>query len=292
MMKCLVSTMLAALLAGATTAAAEDTPSPAPAEFAAMPACQALQTKYSGLKGKELVVGLGGYNKGFQSPKAGNPDQLEGLDPDMFDRLGACLGFTYKFQLGAFNVLITSLTSGRIDIGPSLYVTPARLEQVAFVSSYQVIDGSVVAKGNPKKLTSLDDLCGMTISAAAGTFEASTLAPEQTKKCLEAKKPAVDVLLVQNTDNAIMAVQAGRADIHLTSAAVARGLVAADPKLERAFDVNLPIRNGYPIAKENTELRSAITEGIKIIQDTGVQKKLLEKWGQGGDAERPVENLG
>ncbi len=112
MMKCLVSTMLAALLAGATTAAAEDTPSPAPAEFAAMPACQALQTKYPGLKGKELVVGLGGYNKGFQSPKAGNPDQLEGLDPDMFDRLGACLGFTYKFQLGAFNVLITSLTSG------------------------------------------------------------------------------------------------------------------------------------------------------------------------------------
>ncbi len=283
---------IAFALLAASTAAAQDTPSPAPAEFASMPACQTLQAKYPSLKGKELTVGLGGYNKGFQSPKADNPDQLEGLDPDMFDRLGACLGFTYKFQLGAFNVLITSLTSGRIDIGPSLYVTPVRLEQVAFVSSYQVIDGSVVPKGNPKNLKSLDDLCGMTISAAAGTFEAANLAPEQTKKCLEAGKPAIDVLLVQNTDNAIMAVQAGRADIHLTSAAVARGLVAADPKLERAFDVDLPIRNGYPVAKGNTELRAAITEGIAIIQGTGVQKKLLEKWGQGGDAERPVENLG
>jgi polar amino acid transport system substrate-binding protein len=291
-MKRITLTFLAAMMAGAPMAFAEDTPSPAPAEFAAMPACQALQAKYPKLKGKELTIGLGGYNKGFQSPKAGNPDQLEGLDPDMFDRLGACLGFTYKFQLGAFNVLITSLTSGRIDMGPSLYVTPARMEQVAFVSSYQVIDGSVVPKGNPKNLKSLDDLCGMTISAAAGTFEAATLAPEQTKKCLEANKPAIDVLLVQNTDNAILAVQSGRADIHLTSAAVARGLVAADPKLERAFDVDLPIRNGYPIAKENTELRAAVTEGIAIIQGTGVQKKLLEKWGQGGDAERPVENLG
>lgn len=291
-MKRITLTFLAAMMAGAPMAFAEDTPSPAPAEFAAMPACQALQAKYPKLKGKELTIGLGGYNKGFQSPKAGNPDQLEGLDPDMFDRLGACLGFTYKFQLGAFNVLITSLTSGRIDMGPSLYVTPARMEQVAFVSSYQVIDGSVVPKGNPKNLKSLDDLCGMTISAAAGTFEAATLAPEQTKKCLEANKPAIDVLLVQNTDNAILAVQSGRADIHLTSAAVARGLVAADPKLERAFDVDLPIRNGYPIAKENIELRAAVTEGIAIIQGTGVQKKLLEKWGQGGDAERPVENLG
>ncbi|MCX8999705.1 transporter substrate-binding domain-containing protein [Rhizobiaceae bacterium BDR2-2] len=291
-MKRLTSTFVAALLAGASLASAEDTPSPTPAEFASMPACEALRSKYPSLTGKELTIGLGGYNKGFQSPKADDPDTLEGLDPDMFDRLGACLGFTYKFQLGAFNVLITSLTSGRIDMGPSLYVTPARLEQVAFVSSYQVIDGSVVPKGNPKNLQSLDDLCGMTISAAAGTFEATTLAPEQTKKCLEADKPAVDVLLVQNTDNAILAVQSGRADIHLTSAAVARGLVAADPRLERAFDVDLPIRNGYPIAKDNTELRSAVTEGIAIIQGTGVQKKLLEKWGQGGDAERPVENLG
>jgi polar amino acid transport system substrate-binding protein len=292
MHKRLSALAVAVSLLAASTVVAQETPSPAPAEFATMPACEALRAKFPSLKGKEINIGLGGYNKGFQSPKAGNPDQLEGLDPDMFDRLGACLGFTYKFQLGAFNVLITSLTSGRIDMGPSMYVTDARREQVAFISSYQVIDGSVVAKGNPKNLKSMDDLCGMTISSAAGTFEAVTLAPEQTKKCIAAGKPAIDVLLVQNTDNAILAVQSGRADIHLTSLAVAKGLVAADPKLEQAFNVDLPIRNGYPIAKGNTELREAITQGISIIQGTGVQKKLLQKWGQGGDSERPVENMG
>ncbi|MCJ8139098.1 transporter substrate-binding domain-containing protein [Falsirhodobacter halotolerans] len=280
------STVLSPVLASAR---ASDELKPAPADFTEMPACIALREQHPDLVGKTLSVGLGGYNKGFQQPVDGNPEDLEGLDPDMFDRLGACLGFDYTFQLGAFNVLVTSIMSGRLDIGPSLYVTPARQEQVAFVSSYQVVDGSVVPKGNPKNLQSLDDLCGMTISAAAGTFEATTLAPEQTAKCIEAGNPAVDVLLVQNTDSAILAVQSGRADIHLTSKAVAAGLAAADPNLEEAFDVDLPIRNGYPIAKENEALQAAILDGIKVIQDSGVQKLIMDKWGQGADAQRPVE---
>lgn len=273
----------------AANARASEDLKPAPADFTNMAACVALREKHPDLSGKTLSIGLGGYNKGFQQPVDGNPEDLEGLDPDMFDRLGACLGFDYTFQLGAFNVLVTSIMSGRLDIGPSLYVTPARQEQVAFVSSYQVVDGSVVPKGNPKNLQSLDDLCGTTISAAAGTFEAANLAPEQTAKCLEAGKPAIDVLLVQNTDSAILAVQSGRADIHLTSKAVAAGLAAADPNLEEAFTVDLPIRNGYPIARENEALQAAILDGIKVIQETGVQQLIMDKWGQGGNAERPVE---
>ncbi|WP_201742267.1 transporter substrate-binding domain-containing protein [Mangrovicoccus ximenensis] len=281
--------MAAVLAPGIASARASEELKPAPSDFAEMEACQGLRTKYPELSGKTLTVGLGGYNMGFQQPVDGNPDDLEGLDPDMLDRLGACLGFDYEFQLGAFNVLVTSIMSGRLDIGPSIYVTPARSEQVAFVSSYQVVDGSVVPKGNPKNLQSVDDLCGMTISAAAGTYEATTLAPEQTEKCLAADKPAVDVLLVQNTDNAIMAVQAGRADIHLTSGAVAAGLARADERLEQAFYVDLPIRSGYPIAKENTMLQNAVLDGIKVIQETGVQKLIMDKWGQGGEAQRPAE---
>lgn len=265
---------------------------PLPAEFAAMPACKALQAKYPALVGRKLVIGLGGYNPGFQAPSAADPAKLEGLDPDTYDRLGACLGFTYEFQLGAFNVLITSVLAGRYDMGPSMYVTPARAEQVAFLSSYQVVNGSVVPKGNPKRLTSLDSLCGATIAAAAGTYEAVNLAPEQSAKCEAAGKPKVEVLLVQNTDNAILAVQSGRADIHLTALPVARNLARVDPRLEQAFNVDLPIRNGYPIAKGNTMLRNAVFEAFQILQSSGAHQRLLEKWGQGGEAMRPVENLG
>lgn len=260
--------------------------------FAAMPECKELQAKYPSLVGKKLTIGLGGYNMGFQSPSAADPAKLEGLDPDTFDRLGACLGFTYEFQLGAFNVLVTSVMSGRYDIGPSIYVTEQRIAQVAFISTYQVVNGSVVAKGNPKKLTGLDSLCGVTIAAAAGTYEANNVAPEQSAKCEAAGKPKVEVLLVQNTDNAILAVQSGRADIHMTAKPVARNLARLDPRLEEAFTIDLPIRNGYPIAKDNTLMRSAIFDAFKLLQSSGAHEKLLEKWGQGAKAQRPVENMG
>lgn len=283
--------LLAAVAAGACHASAAwagDAVRPDAEAFAAMPACKALQSKYPTLTGKKLTVGLGGYTKGFEAPSAADPSQIEGLDPSLFDRIGACLGFTHDYQNGSFNVLLTSIDSGRVDIGPMLYVTEARLKQVAFIASLQVQDGSVVAKGNPKRLTGMDALCGATVAAAAGTYEATKLVPDQSAACLAANKPAVDLLLVQNTDNSIQAVRNGRADIYLTEAGSAREIAKADPTLESNFVVDLPIMVGFPIAKANTTLRGAVLDAMKVVQETGVEKKLLDFWGQGAGGERPA----
>lgn len=279
---------LAAALTMVPAARAADGVEPGAAAFAAMPACKALQAKYPSLVGKTLVVGLGGYTKGFEAPAADDPSRIEGLDPSLFDRIGGCLGFTHDYQSGSFNVLLTSIDSGRADIGPMLYVTDARLKQVAFVASLQVQDGSIVAKGDPKGLTGMDKLCGATVAAAAGTYEATKLVPDQSAACTAAGKAAVDLLLVQNTDNSIQAVRSGRADIYLTEAGSAREIAAADPSLASGFVVDLPILVGFPIAKSNTTMRDAVFDAMKVIQDTGVEKKLLDFWGQGAGGERPV----
>ncbi len=282
-----VAAAIAGLLS-ASAARAGDAVQPDAKSFAALPACKALQAKYPALVGKKLTVGLGGYTKGFESPSANDPSQIEGLDPSLFDRIGACLGFTHDYQNGSFNVLLTSIDSGRVDIGPMLYVTEARLKQVAFVASVQVQDGSVVAKGNPKKLTGMDALCGATVAAAAGTYEATKLVPDQSTACQAANKPAVDLLLVQNTDNSIQAVRNGRADIYLTEAGSAREIAKADLGLETGFVVDLPIMVGFPIAKINTSLRDAVLDALRVIQETGTEKKLLDFWGQGAGGERPA----
>lgn len=271
---------------------AGETIAPLGKDFAEMKECKDLQAKYPTLVGKKLTVGLGGYTKGFEAPAEDDPSKIEGLDPSLFDRLGGCLGFTHEYQNGSFNVLLTSISGGRADIGPMLYVTEARLKQIAFVASVQVQDGSLVKKGNPKNIKSLDDLCGVTVAAAAGTYEANTLIPETTAKCQAAGKPAVDVLTVQNTDNSIQALQADRADIYLTESGSATAIAAADPNLETVFKVDLPIMVGFPIAKDNEMLRNAVLDAMKVIQATGVQKKLLDFWGQGGDAERPAVSKG
>jgi polar amino acid transport system substrate-binding protein len=293
--KAQLTTLLAATaiaFASSTFAHAADDLKPGASDFAGMAECKALQQKFPTLVGKKLVVGLGGYTKGFEAPAADDPSKIEGLDPSLFDRIGGCLGFTHEYQNGSFNVLLTSIASGRADIGPMLYVTEARLKQIAFVASVQVQDGSVVKKGNPKNITSMDSLCGLTVAAAAGTYEATKLVPEQSEKCTAANKPIVEMLTVQNTDNSIQAVQSGRADIYLTEAGSAREIAKADPSLDTAITVDLPIMVGFPIAKDNTIMRDAVLGAMQVIQKSGVQKKLLDFWGQGGDAERPAAAKG
>lgn len=280
-----------ALVLAAPIRAAE-TIEPTAKAFAEMPACKALQETHKSLVGKELKVGLGGYTKGWEAPAEDDPSRLEGHDPSLFDRIGGCLGMTPSYQSGSFNVLLTSINSGRADIGPMLYVTEERMKQVSFIASVQVRDGSVVAKGNPKKLTSLGSLCGATVASAAGAYEATRLVPDQSKACQDAGKPTVDLLLVQNTDNSIQAVRSGRADIYLTEAGSAEQIVKTDKTLETAFTVDLPIMVGFPVAKENKDMREAVFAAMKIIQETGVQKKLLDFWGQGAEGERPVEIRG
>lgn len=261
---------------------------PSPAEFGQSAACQALRAKYPSLVGKSLLVGLGGYTIGFEAPSSTDATKIVGLDPDLFDYMSACLGFKYTMHNGSFNVLLTSITGGRVDIGPSLYVTPPRMQQVAFVSSFSVIDGSVVLKGNPKKLTSLDSLCGATVTAAAGTYEAVTLIPPLSEKCKQAGKPPISLLLVQNTDNTVQALLSGRADIYLTADSDAEALAKSVPALQSSFTVALPILNGFPIAKSNTLLQNAVLDAMTAIQAAGIEKVLLEKWGQGAASERPA----
>lgn len=278
-----------AALASQTVQATDDV-TPAAEAFAGMPACQSLREQYPDLS-DTLKIGLGGYTKGWEAPTAADPSKLEGLDPSLFDRIGSCLGMTPSYQNGSFNVLLTSIASGRVDIGPMLYVTDERKKQVSFVASIQVRDSSVVKKGNPAGLTSMDSLCGKTVASAAGTYEAATLIPQQNEACAAAGKPEINLLLVQNTDNSIQAVRSGRADIYLTEAGSARQIAAQDPTLDTAFSIDLPIMVGYPLAKDNTTLINAVHDALTVIQSTGAEKKLLDAWGQGADGERPVTVL-
>jgi len=256
--------------------------------FSKVGECVALRKQYPTLVGKTLQVGLGGYTVGFEAPAKDDPSKIEGLDPDLIGYMGACLGFKHEFQNVAFNVLVSGIAGKRFDMGPSLYVTDVRRKQVAFVSSFAVIDGSVIKKGNPKHLTSLDSLCGATVAAAAGTYEAVSLVPPLAEKCKAAGKPEVNLLLLQATDASVQAVESGRADIYLTAESDAKALAASVPDLQSGFTVNLPILNGFPIAKENAVLRGAVLASMKVIQAHGIQKTLLDKWGQDGKSERPA----
>ena len=141
-----------------------------------------------------------------------------------------------------------------------------------FVSSFSVIDGSVVAKGNPKQITSTDSLCGLRVVAPAGTYEANTLVPSVSATCKQEGKKAVTLVLA---DQAVAAMQAGRGDIYLTALSDVESIAKQTSSLQTGFSISLPILNGFPMAKSDTTLANAILGGMKVIQAQGLEQPLL-----------------
>ncbi len=248
-------------------------------------ACTSLRTQYPSVAGHHFVIGLAGFTAGFEAPEANDPSKIVGIDPDLFTYLGQCLGFTYDLQNSTYSALIPALESGRVAMGPSLYVTTSRLKEVNFVSSFSVIDGSVVAKGNPKQITSTDSLCGLRVVAPAGTYEANTLVPSVSATCKQEGKKAVTLVLA---DQAVAAMQAGRGDIYLTALSDAESIAKQTSSLQTGFSISLPILNGFPMAKSDTTLANAILGGMKVIQAQGLEQPLLTKWGFGAQSQRPA----
>ena len=108
----------------------------------------------------------------------------------------------------------------------------------------------------------------------------------QSKKCVAAGKEPVEIQLYDNNAVCIQAILSGRADTYINDVNTVDQAVKAYPdKLEKATAVTLPYQIGIAVPKDNVRFRTAILEGLKVVQKTGVQKELLEKWGLGANAQ-------
>jgi polar amino acid transport system substrate-binding protein len=75
----------------------------------------------------------------------------------------------------------------------------------------------VVSKGNPAKITGRDlSLCGKNIAVTLGGIEESQ-ARADNQRCLEAKKPAINVMTFPAATDSAVAVAQGRADAEFLS---------------------------------------------------------------------------
>lgn len=255
--------------------------------MAVSPACHGVRSRHPALVGQDLTIGLGGYAQGFEMPDARDPAHIIGFDPDMYDALDACLGTHHHFLVTSFTILVASIGSGRVDIGSLLYVTPERARRVSFVSVMHVVDGTIVRRDGVK-LRTLQDLCGHVVAASAGAYEAVTLVPEQSSRCIAAHRPAIAIMLVQNADAALQSLKTRRADIVFAARPQAMAAAASDPALVFGFTVNLPITAGYPLAQSNAMLGAATLDAFRIIQATGLERRALARWGLDPDAEQPA----
>jgi polar amino acid transport system substrate-binding protein len=253
----------------------------APVSASAAPAgCQALQAKYPGLKGKQLVNAINPHTPGYEAIDPKDPNKYVGFDIDLGEQIGECLGFTLGYKAVTFAALLTTLSSGQADIVISdIYATEERAKAADFITYSKVFDGVLVAKGNPKKITGINtSMCGAAAAENTGFVEVP-LVQALVPLCKAEGKPEPTLQLYENNANCIQAILAGRADTYVNDVNTVDQAVKANPdKLEKAIAVTIPYSVGIAVPKNKPEFRDAVLAALIEVQKAGIHMELLKKW--------------
>jgi polar amino acid transport system substrate-binding protein len=209
----------------------------------------------------------------------GDPEpQVLGIDPDLASELGRTLGVRFTFENFAFDKLIPALQAGRFDvIISSMTATKERASQISFVQYFQAGTSILVAKGNPKRIGSLADLCGKTVTLQTGTTQEALVAGEQAR--CGARR--IQTRSLESGTQVILEVKYGRADAALTDFPVAAYNAKVSAKgtdfevVGRQVD---PGPYGIGVRKQDGRLRTVLQAALRAILQDGSYDRVLAKW--------------
>jgi polar amino acid transport system substrate-binding protein len=239
-----------------------------------------LATKYPALAGKTIRIGQDGESPPYSYRDPKNFDNLIGLDADMARAAFACIGAPIEFKTGAWSGLLPAVIAGQLDVmWDTLYYTPERAKSVDFVSYMIAATGGLVAKGNPKSIKSLDDVCGKRATAGLGTVEEEAFR-DLSKKCVGAGKGEVAIVTYPDVPGGTRLISNDRADVLMSDLGMVSTLVKNNPEqFDRGFMIvtNFKIAAGY--TKDNKDLGQALLDALTILRADGTEQKMFEKYG-------------
>jgi polar amino acid transport system substrate-binding protein len=247
---------------------------------------------YPALAGKSLKVGLDPTLPPIMFRSPTDPNKIVGQDPDMIDAAMQCLGLQYQIVPQDFGTLVPALQAGQLDlIWSNIYYTPERGQVADFVVYGKSDDGVIVAKGNPKNIHSMDDLCGTSGAVILGTGEEPAYR-DQSTKCTAAGKPPLEVNTYPNAPAAVREIENKRADSSMFDLVLLdQAVKESNGQTERAFAVALNLKLGVAVKKGNDQLEQAIFNTLKILQANGTQTQLYQKNGIDPAIALPTEIL-
>lgn len=270
-LRVLLPAALFAALSGLTTAAAY-----------AAPACQPdkLAQKYPSLVDRTIRIGMDPETPPyvFRDPK--DFSKVMGSDVDLATAVMKCAGLKYSYFLGGWSGMMPAVIAGQIQVfWDNLYYTPERAKKMTYVMYMQAATGAMTQAGNQKKIDGLNDTaCGTTFAVGLGTVE-EVLAHKQDAACKAEGKPGITIMTYPDLASGIRLIQSRRADIMMTDLALVDALVIDHPdQYVRAFKIMTGFQIGAAVKKGNTDLVKAISDGLQVLQATGGEKKIFEKY--------------
>lgn len=205
-----------------------------------------------------------------------------GFEVDIITAIGNKLGREVEYSDMAFDTLITSLQTGRVDATiAGMNDTAERQQAIDFVDYFTSGITIMVQKGNPAGIAASADLCGKAIAVVQGTTQ-EDFAAEQSAECeADGQEPLAVTATPSDSQNQTQ-LRTGRVDAILNDlpTAVYISQTAGDGEYFETVDQD-PINGGpYGIGvnKEDTALRDGIQQALQSLIDDGTYGEILEAW--------------
>jgi polar amino acid transport system substrate-binding protein len=217
-----------------------------------------------------LVVGTESTYPPYESrDPAGN---LVGFDVDLIEIIAGKLGKKLEWQDMAFDALIPTLVTKRVDVViAGMSITAERAERVTFSKPYEIsVNAFIVQPGSPVK--DLAALNGKNVAVQIGTVQ----------EIYANGIPGVTVLTFQKFTDCAQEVVLGRVDAALMDVPVAREFVGQKEfagKIEIGFKQTLS-EGGKALAfhLDEKEFAAAVDKILDEIEASGKMTELREKW--------------
>ncbi len=223
----------------------------------------------------------------FEMFVAEGKPELTGLDYDLGQALGAKLGVKFTFTPQKFDGIVPAVQAGKFDAAMSAMTDNKERQAVVDFVDYSVSgSGIMVVKGNPEKITTLNDLCGKKTAVQAATNQLDLLKEHQSK-CKAAGKGEIDIQTFPKDSDAQLALRSDKVVAQVQTKPAA-GWTAKTADNGNAFEVvDDPAaaggygasQNGIAVSKKLPELSDSIQKALQALIDDGTVTKIFDKYG-------------
>jgi polar amino acid transport system substrate-binding protein len=209
----------------------------------------------------------------------------EGFDVDIAAEIARRWGVTSTlYESAEFDFLIRDLRAGKCDlvIADMTSTYGNRAEQADFVDYLRTWLAFFVAPGNPRGITTLDDLAGKSIAVDPGYAPEAALRAA-SDELVAAGTPAIDIITTKMSDEKwVEELVAGRVDA-LAGESVEAVYRVDKPPFAGVSEVGGPALDPQPlgiaIRKDDAGMKDAVAAAIDAMYADGTMQSIVEKWG-------------
>lgn len=210
-----------------------------------------------------------GTNATFPPYEFYDGDNIVGIDAEIAQALADKLGLKLEIIDMDFGAIITSVQTGKIDIGlAGMTVTDERKENVNFTDSYatgtQVI---IVPEGS--SIQSVDDLDGALIGVQESTTGHIYCSDDYGEE---------NVIAYTNGAVAVQSLLQGKVDCVVIDEQPAKAFVAQNEGLQILDTEYVTEDYAAAVNKDNTELLDQLNTALQELKDDGTIQSILDKY--------------